>query len=77
MDWKAGVRFPAGTTDSSLLHSVRTGSGEYSRSVKLTIPLYLVPRLRMAELHFHSLIRLYGVVLDWLSTGTTLPLPYS
>jgi hypothetical protein len=89
--WKAGVQFPAGTTNSSLLHSVQTGSGAqpaydmcrggsgecWGRSVKLTIPLHPVPRLRMAELHLHSLIRLDDVVLNWLSNGATLPLPYS
>jgi hypothetical protein len=27
------------------------------------------------SVHIHSPIRLHGVVLNWLSTGTTLPLP--
>jgi hypothetical protein len=29
------------------------------------------------DLYIHSPIRLHGVVLNWLSTGTTLPLPHS
>jgi hypothetical protein len=29
------------------------------------------------DLYIHSPIRLHGVVLNYLSTGTTLPLPYS
>jgi hypothetical protein len=29
------------------------------------------------DLYIHSPIRLHGVVLNSLSTGTTLPLPYS
>jgi hypothetical protein len=28
------------------------------------------------DLHIHSPIRFHGVVLNWLSTGTTLPLCY-
>jgi hypothetical protein len=29
------------------------------------------------DLYIHSPIRLRGVMLNWLSTGTTLPLPYT
>jgi hypothetical protein len=30
--WTAGVRFPAGTRDFSVLHSVQTGSGAHQTS---------------------------------------------
>jgi hypothetical protein len=43
------------------------------RGVKLTIRLHLVPSSRMAELYRHSPICLRGIVLNELSTGTTLP----
>jgi hypothetical protein len=43
------------------------------RRAKLTTHLHLVPRSRMVELYLHFLIRLHGVVLNWLSTVTTLP----
>jgi hypothetical protein len=35
-----------------------------ARGVKLTTHLHLVPRLRMVELHLHSPIYLYGIVLN-------------
>jgi hypothetical protein len=34
--------------------------------------LSLVPRSRMVEIYLHSLIRLHGVLLNWLSPGITL-----
>jgi hypothetical protein len=47
---------------------------QIDRGVKLT-HLHLVLRSRMMELYLHSHTRLYGVVLNELSTGTDLPLP--
>jgi hypothetical protein len=47
--------------------------GKAVRGVKLTTHLHLVPRSRMVELYLYSLICLHGVVLNWLSKGTTLP----
>jgi hypothetical protein len=41
--------------------------------VELTTHLHLVLRSIMMEVHPRSAIRLHGVVLNWLSTGTTLP----
>jgi hypothetical protein len=41
--------------------------------LKLTTHLHLMPSWIMMELHLHSPIRLHGVVLHWLSTGTTIP----
>jgi hypothetical protein len=38
--------------------------------VNLTSHLDLVSKSRKAELYFHSRIRLYGVVINELSTGT-------
>jgi hypothetical protein len=32
MGWTAGVRFPAGARDSSLLHSAQAGSGSHPAS---------------------------------------------
>jgi hypothetical protein len=43
-----------------------------AQGVKLTTYLCLVPRSRMVELYIHFPIRLHGVVLNYLSTGTTL-----
>jgi hypothetical protein len=48
--------------------------GWSDQGVNLTSHLYLVMRSRMVELYPHSLIRLYGIVLNSLHTGTTLPL---
>jgi hypothetical protein len=45
----------------------------FSRGLKLTTPLYLVSRTRMAELYLHSPICLHGVVLNELITGITSP----
>jgi hypothetical protein len=47
------------------------------RGVNLTTHLHLLSRSRMAELYFHSSIRLNGVVFYLLSTGTTLLLLYT
>jgi hypothetical protein len=47
--------------------------GESGRDMKLTTQVHLVPRSRIVELYLHSLIRLHGVVLNKLSTRTTLP----
>jgi hypothetical protein len=73
----AGVRFPAGARDFSLLHSIQTscrvhpasypmGTEEVSRGVKrpgreADHKPHLVPRSRMVELYLHSLLRLHGV----------------
>jgi hypothetical protein len=47
--------------------------GESGKGVKLTVHLQLVPRSRKCG-SIHPLpIRLHGVVLSYLSTGTTLP----
>jgi hypothetical protein len=54
------------------------GTGGCLPGVKLTTHLHLAPRSRMVELYLHSPIHLHDVVLNWLSTGTTLrflPLP--
>jgi hypothetical protein len=51
------------------------GKAWSGRGVKLTTHLQLVPRSRKCG-SIHPLpIRLHGVVLNWLSTGTTSPLP--
>jgi hypothetical protein len=88
-----GVRFPVGVGffssprrsdrfwgPSSLLSSGYRGlfpRGESGRGVKLTNHLQLLPRLRIRG-SIHSLpIRLNGVVLHYLSAGTTLSLPIS
>jgi hypothetical protein len=47
--------------------------GEVSRGASLTTHLQLVPRTRKVELYLHSPLRLNGIVLNQLSTGTTLP----
>jgi hypothetical protein len=44
--------------------------------VTLTTHIHLVPRSRIVELYFLTLKRLHGVVLNKLSTGATLPLPF-
>jgi hypothetical protein len=49
--------------------------GQSGRDVKLTTHLQLVPRSRKVDLYIHSPLRLHGVVLKLLSTGTSLPLP--
>jgi hypothetical protein len=85
--WTDGVRFPAGETffctpqrsewlwgPFSLVPNGYRGffpQGDGGRDVNLTAHLHLVPRLRTVELYLHSLIRLHGVVLNKLSTGTT------
>jgi hypothetical protein len=38
-------------------------------SEKMTTHLHLVPRSRTVELHLHSLVCLYGIALNQLSTG--------
>jgi hypothetical protein len=38
--------------------------------------LHLVLRSRRVGLYLYSLICLYDIVLNYLSTGTALPLPY-
>jgi hypothetical protein len=63
----------------SLLSNMYWGLFPRSRSgwgVKLIIYLHPMSRSRMVELHLHSPIRLRVMMLNWLSTGTTLPLPY-
>jgi hypothetical protein len=73
--WTAGVRFPAGAKDFSLLHIVQTGSGarpyptgtvgwKSGQLVKLTTHLRLVLRSRMVELYLHSPTLLHGMVLE-------------
>jgi hypothetical protein len=42
--------------------------------VKRTTHLQLMPRSRNVDLYIHSHIRLHGIALNQLSTGTTLPL---
>jgi hypothetical protein len=62
--------YPVGSGDSFLL-------GYSGRGMKLTAHLHLVPRSRMVKLYFHSSTNHHGLVLNYLSTGTTLPLPCS
>jgi hypothetical protein len=81
----AEVRFLEGKINLSLVHIIQSGSGvhpaSYSRGLRALSPgggvklnTHLQPLLRswMAELYFYSLIRLHGVVLNYLSTGRTL-----
>jgi hypothetical protein len=67
------VRFPAGVSDFSVLHSVQTGAGAHPAPRALSPGLkrpgreadHSPPssaRSRMAELHLHSRIRLHGVM---------------
>jgi hypothetical protein len=49
---------------------------ESGRGVKLTTQMHLMPRPRQVELYLCSLICPDGIELIYLSTGTTLPLPY-
>jgi hypothetical protein len=37
----------------------------------------LVPRWKILELYLYSLIHIHGIVLSYLSTGITLPLPFN
>jgi hypothetical protein len=53
--------------------------GKAAGGVKLYTHLQLVLRSRNMDLYIHFPLRLHGVALNWLSTGTTLPyltLPY-
>jgi hypothetical protein len=45
---------------------------ESGRGVKLTTHLHILPISRMVELYLHSAYVFIVVVLNWLSTGTTL-----
>jgi hypothetical protein len=47
--------------------------GSIGQVAMLTTQLHLVPRSRMKELYLHFPIFLHSMVLNWLSTGTTLP----
>jgi hypothetical protein len=47
-----------------------------SRGLKLVTHLHLVPRSIIVELYLLSPIRLHGIVLNLLSTGTTFPCLY-
>jgi hypothetical protein len=58
-----------GWNENSTQWSVPT----FCRGVKLTTRTHLVPTSRKVELYLHSPIRLHGVVLNYLSKGTTLP----
>jgi hypothetical protein len=40
---------------------------------ELTTHVHLQPTSRMMQLYFHSPIRIHGIVLNYSSTGTTLP----
>jgi hypothetical protein len=51
--------------------------GQSDHGVKFTIHISLVPKSRMVELSLYSPTRLYGVMLNQLNTGITLPLPYT
>jgi hypothetical protein len=53
------------------------GTGLSIPGVKLTTHLHLVLRARMVELCLHSPIRLHDMVLNKLSTRTTLPLRFT
>jgi hypothetical protein len=57
-DWKDGVRFAAGASNFSLLHSVHPASYPMGTGVNY--------------LYIHSPVGLHGLLLNWLSTGTTL-----
>jgi hypothetical protein len=66
----AGLRFPAGVRDFSVLwglpsllyngHRELFPGGKGGRGVKLTTHLYLVPKLKMMELYLHSSIGLHA-----------------
>jgi hypothetical protein len=68
--------FPFSTVSkiSSWAHPASYTMGS-SQGVKVTTHFHLVPRSKMVELYLHSPIHLHGVVLNQLSTGTTLALP--
>jgi hypothetical protein len=76
----AGVLFPTGVRSFSLLHSVQTASGTHQPPMEWVagdFPLGLKRPRREAELHIvdlylHSPTRLHGIVLNSLSTETTL-----
>jgi hypothetical protein len=66
------------------VYSVQTGSGTHPASYpmgtagsfpegKVTTHLHLVSKWRMVALYLYSYMHLHGVVLNYLSTGTTLP----
>jgi hypothetical protein len=85
-DRGVGFRFPVGTKfliwdPSSLLHSKYQGlfpRGNSGGSVKLTIHLNPVLRLRMVQLYLYSRIRLHGAVLNlnnFAFWDVVLPLP--
>jgi hypothetical protein len=63
-------------TDLFLLHNVLSGSGAHPTSYRMDTR-DLVPMSRMLELYLHSAIHIHGIVLNYLSTGITLPLPFN
>jgi hypothetical protein len=70
--WMAGVWFPAGARDFSLLHSIQTDSGTHQASFPMGVRrpwrqadhLHLVPMSRMVELYLSFPIRLHWVALN-------------
>jgi hypothetical protein len=52
---------------------IATGYGLDDREVEAPVPVG--SRWEKVDPYIHSPIRLHGVVLNWLSTGTALPLP--
>jgi hypothetical protein len=46
---------------------------QFSMGMKLITHLHLVPWSRIVKLYLHFPMHLHGMVLNWLSTGTTLP----
>jgi hypothetical protein len=48
------------------------GTVAFLSGVELAAYFHLVPRSTMVELYLHSPICIHGIVLNYLSTGTTL-----
>jgi hypothetical protein len=59
----AGVRFAAEARNFSLFHSVQTGSGSHLGILSAGMKRQ-GPKPRMVELYLHSLMHLYGVMLN-------------
>jgi hypothetical protein len=60
----------------SLLRSIFP-VGQSGQGLNLTTPFHPVPRSRMTELYLHSPIGFHGIVLNELTTGISLLLPYT
>jgi hypothetical protein len=69
-------RSAVGSTQPPIKSAGSFPRGWSGRDVKLTAHLHPVSKSRIEELHLRSPIRLQGVMLNWLSTVTNLPLPF-